>query len=68
METTQRSSLLGQHMDPHFLIEHMTVEEVARIRLNPFDPERRNDYDPDVPRYERNWFKRFWAKLRGRRR
>lgn len=59
-------------MLPHDQRELMgldTYEKEARIRLDPFDQGRQDDqYDPDDPRYERNWFKRFWAKLRGRRR
>lgn len=59
-------------MLPHDQRELMgldTYEKEAQIRLDPFDQGRQDDqYDPDDPRYERNWFKRFWAKLRGRKR
>lgn len=57
----------GPGYDPRFLAAQETLEKEAQIRLDPYDPGRRNDYDPEDPRRERNWFKRFWAKLRGRR-
>jgi hypothetical protein len=57
-----------QPPDQRLLIGQETFEREARIRLNPFDQGRRDDQDdPADPRLERNWFKRFWAKLRGRR-
>lgn len=53
--------------DERFILGQDTFEKEAQIRLDPFDQGRQDDqYDPDDPRYERNWFKRFWAKLRAR--
>jgi hypothetical protein len=43
-----------------------TYEKDAQMRLHPFSPGRDDQYDPDDLRLERNWFKRFWARLRGR--
>ena len=56
-----------QSPDQRQLIDVHTFQKEARIRLDPFDQGRQDDqYDPDDPRYERHWFKRFWAKLRSR--
>lgn len=56
-----------QFPDRRQLIGQDTFEKEAQIRLDPFDQGRQDDqHDPDDPRYERNWFKRFWARLRGR--
>jgi len=54
--------------DQRLLIGQETFEREAQIRLDPFDQGRQDDQDdPDDPRLERNWFKRFWTRLRGRR-
>ena len=56
-----------QPPDARFIAGQETFEREARIRLNPFDQDQQGDQDdPDDPRLERNWFKRFWARLRGR--
>lgn len=58
---------MRQHPEERFILGQDTFEKEAQIRLDPFDQGRQDgQYDPDDPRYERHWFKRFWARLRGR--
>lgn len=54
----------GGGFDARGLIGQQTWEKEAQIRLDPYDPGRQEQTDPDDPRSQRSWFRRFWTQLR----